>query len=133
MRPDRLECNDTIFFWSSRHSCGSWSVIRTLERQLASRILCFQCHALHFQHRTGGATMSRMDRSDVPVEAEMCTVECFCDHCGKSLNKFNKIWVWNEHFGCSRDHVQRAQGNANALASAAAFKRSVEERDIDLL
>jgi hypothetical protein len=82
------------------------------------------------------------DKKDVPREAEISTVDCKCDHCGKSLNRITKVWVWNEHFGCSRTCVQRAQGNTNALDSAAAFKQSVITatrviygipRDIDLL
>lgn len=82
---------------------------------------------------------------DAPTESDISVVDCFCDHvgCGKRLDKLKSIWVWNEHFGCTRDHVQRAQANTNALASAASFKRSAfittdhyeakVERDIDLL
>ena len=48
-----------------------------------------------------------------PRSAEIATVDCFCDHCGQSLDRLKVIWVWNEHFGCSRDHVQLAQGKTN--------------------
>lgn len=48
-----------------------------------------------------------------PREAEIATYNCVCDHCGTKLDRFKNIWVWNEHFGCSRDHVQRAQASTN--------------------
>lgn len=76
------------------------------------------------------------DRSDMPRESEMTTVDCKCDYCGCSLDRKTKIWTWNEHFGCTKDHVQKAQGITNALASAVAFKHSLEkaiEKDTDLL
>lgn len=76
------------------------------------------------------------ETKDVPKQVEMHTVNCKCDHCGKSLNSMTKIWAWNEHLGCCRECVQRAQGNTNSLASLKTFKQSVEkaeERDIDLL
>lgn len=66
-------------------------------------------------------------------EHENFTQACVCDHCGCSLDKYKTIWVWNEHFGCSRDHAQRAQGNANAIASVGVFKQSLEKHDRDLL
>lgn len=68
------------------------------------------------------------DKANAPREVEMTTVECHCDHCGQSLNRFSKIWVWNEHFGCSRDHAQLAQGTTNRV-----FKQSHQESDIHLL
>lgn len=75
----------------------------------------------------------RESKIDCPREAEIHTSGCKCDFCGKSLDRTIKVWVWNEHLCCSRTCAQRAQGNTNALASAGAFKRAVEERDIDLL
>jgi hypothetical protein len=61
-----------------------------------------------------------------PREVDLTVVGCKCDHCGISLDKLNRIWVWNEHFACSRDHVQRAQAQTNR-------EDSVEEKDTDLL
>lgn len=70
---------------------------------------------------------------NTPRQAEIAVVDCFCDHvrCGKRLDKLKTIWVWNEHFACSRDHVQKAQGETNYMASVRATE--IEERDIDLL
>ncbi len=59
-----------------------------------------------------------------PREVEMDTANCFCDHCGVLLDKRKRFWVWNEHFGCCKAHVQLAQGSANT---------SAEEKDADLL
>lgn len=88
---------------------------------------------------------------DKPTESDMATIGCKCDFCGKKLDGLKKIWIWNEHFACCRDHAQRAQANTNAIKSVEAFKRSYpqlnglkpkkaivdeftsEERDIDLL
>ncbi len=67
-----------------------------------------------------------MNKTDAPREVEVHTVNCLCDHCGKSLNSVPKIWIWNEHFGCSRDHVQRAQASTN-------LQKMAEMRDIDFL
>jgi hypothetical protein len=67
-------------------------------------------------------------KSDAPRECEMHIVNCKCDYCGKSLDKLTRIWIWNEHFGCSRNCVQMAQAKTNRT-----FKQNVEERDIDLL
>ncbi len=56
--------------------------------------------------------------SAMPTEAELQTIDCKCDYCGCSLDRYSKIWVWNEHFACSRAHVQLAQGITNTLAQA---------------
>lgn len=70
-----------------------------------------------------------MKKISGPVKADMTVVNCRCDFCQKILGA--TVWIWNEHFACSRDHAERAQESTNALASAGTFKQSV--RDIDLL
>lgn len=71
-------------------------------------------------------------KTDCPREAEISTVDVFCDHlgCNKRLDRQSIVWVWNEHMCCSRDHAQRAQGRTNMFAEQDA---ETEERDIDLL
>ena len=66
------------------------------------------------------------DKKDIPREAEIVTVNCFCDHCKCSLDNRKTVWVWNEHFGCSRNHVQLAQAATNREYEQRAFKRSDE-------
>lgn len=82
------------------------------------------------------------EKKDAPRECEMHTVNCVCDHCGCSLNNRTRIWVWNEHFGCSRTHVQLAQATTNRFANredglnpkkVIIDEFTPEEREIDLL
>lgn len=54
-----------------------------------------------------------IDKANVPREVELHLVNCVCDHCGEKLDKLRSIWVWNEHFACSRSHAQLAQGETN--------------------
>ncbi len=61
--------------------------------------------------------------SKPPREVEMMIIGCKCDYCGKELVK-NKVWIWNEFFACSRDHVIRAQAESN---------KDNKEKDGDLL
>lgn len=81
--------------------------------------------------------LEQAKKKDVPREVELALVDCFCDYCSDRLDNLKTIWVWNEHFCCSRDHCQRAQGRSNSFAAdEKSFKRSLnksEERDIDLL
>lgn len=44
-------------------------------------------------------------------KVENFTQGCFCDNCGKNLSA-PVIWIWEEHFGCSKVCVEKSYYDA---------------------
>ncbi len=50
-----------------------------------------------------------MKHFNPPREVEVTTINCICDSCGVKLDNYKKIWMQNEHFGCSKSCVTKSQ------------------------
>lgn len=56
---------------------------------------------------------SDVSKAKPPRDVELNLVNATCDFCQTKLDGLKKVWVWNEHWACSREHVQRAQAATN--------------------
>ncbi len=50
-------------------------------------------------------------KKDMATKHDNFTLGCSCDHCGKPLHA-NHIWIFAEHFGCSKACVEAAHLSA---------------------
>ncbi len=66
---------------------------------------------------------------NVPRTMDNCLIDGKCEYCGTKFGTRPLIWVWNEHFGCSRQCVVASHEKGESEYQA----KQKKEKDSDLL